>query len=204
MKYLRNIIISFGLFMLVAAFATSCSQIGGTHGPLRYVTTVAGTQGEFGETFGVAYANGFLFVTDGQKGESRWFIPGNGEIITRTGLDTPSGICVARDGKPIVADSGRNAVYRVDKEPSLIAGIEGKRGTDDGAATSSTFNSPNGIACGEEKTFVADTYNDRIRVIENGNVRTIAGSTQGFQDGVSSMFDTPTGIAIWNDKLLVA
>ncbi|MEO6656025.1 MAG: hypothetical protein ABIO36_08065, partial [Pyrinomonadaceae bacterium] len=56
------------------------------------------------------------------------------------------------------------------------------------------------------KTYVADTYNDRIRVIENGMVATIAGSTNGYADGVGDQakFDTPSGVAIWQDKLLVA
>lgn len=189
---------------MTMAFATSCTYLRRTPEPLRYVVTVDGIKGDYKETFGIAFAKGFLYLTDGQSGEVHWFQPGDGEIFSRSNLDTPSGICISNDGKPIVTDSGRNAIYWLEKEPVLIAGTVGKRGADDGVSTAATFNGPTGVACHENKIYIADTYNDRIRVIENGNVRTIAGSTQGFQDGVSSMFDTPTGIAIWNDKLLVA
>jgi hypothetical protein len=59
----------------------------------------------------------------------------------------------------------------------------------------------------EDKIFVADTYNDKIRVVENGGVATLAGSEQGFADaenGFAAKFDTPCGLAIWRNKLIVA
>jgi sugar lactone lactonase YvrE len=50
------------------------------------------------------------------------------------------------------------------------------------------------------RVVVADTYNDRIRVIESdGTVRTLAGSERpGANDGVAdgASFATPTGIAL--------
>ncbi len=203
-KHLGNVKKAFIFVALATCFVTSCSYVRTTQEPLRYVTTIARTDARFGEAFGLVFSKQYLYVTDGQNGEVTWSIPGNGEIFTIKGLDTPSGICIADDGKSIIADSGRNAIYRVDIEPVLIAGIEGKRGADDGASPSATFNGPVGISCVGDKVIIADTYNDRIRVIENGNVRTLAGSAQGFQDGVAAMFDTPTGVAVWQDKVLVA
>jgi sugar lactone lactonase YvrE len=65
-----------------------------------------------------------------------------------------------------------------------------------------------GVAVSEDGTvFVADTYNDRIRVLKSGIVTTLAGGSRGFRDGNGehAQFDTPLGIAIWQkDKILVA
>ena len=83
----------------------------------------------------------------------------------------------------------------------------GGQGFADGDVASSLLNAPVGVAVAADgKIYVADTYNDRIRVIENGKVATIAGSQKGFADGLGegTKFDTPCGLAIWQDKLLVA
>lgn len=166
-----------------------------SEGVFTYVSTVAGTKGEFGETFGIASQGKELFVTDGDRGNLVIVNLTTNETKVARGLDTPSGICIGHDGKVIVADSGRSVIYRLDPSPTLVAGISGQRGLSDGGASSALFNSPVAVACGQDgKIFVADTYNDRIRVIENGNVSTLA--DQGF--------DTPTGLAVWRDKLLVA
>ena len=90
----------------------------------------------------------------------------------------------------------------------MIAGTENEKGFADGEAKSAKFNAPIGIAVSENgKIFVSDTYNDKIRVIENGQVSTLAGSVEGFADGVgnAAKFDTPMGIALTKDgKLIVA
>jgi hypothetical protein len=87
----------------------------------------------------------------------------------------------------------------------VIAGVDGKAGFSDGPANTALFNGPVGIAVGEnDRIFVADTYNDRIRVIENGVVSTFTGGIRGFRDGGEPQFDTPLGLAVWKDKILVA
>ena len=77
--------------------------------------------------------------------------------------------------------------------------IENKKGFADGKAEEALFNAPIGVTVFENKIYVADTYNDLIRVIENGEVKTIAGSIKGFEDGRISKLDTPIGLAIWTD-----
>ncbi|MFL6468635.1 MAG: hypothetical protein ACJ72Z_11825, partial [Pyrinomonadaceae bacterium] len=107
----------------------------------------------------------------------------------------------------IVADSGSNTIKSISAagEIRTIAGIDGSRGFADGPGSQAIFNGPIGIAIAEGgRIFVSDTYNDRIRVIENGRVSTLAGGVRGFRDGTDAQFDTPLGIAIWKDKLLVA
>src|SRR5262249_8360664 len=84
----------------------------------------------------------------------------------------------------------------------------GQSGFADGAADQARFNGATSVAVNKDGViFVADTYNDRIRAIEDGRVRTIAGGEPGFRDGrgAEARFDTPCGIAIGADgSLLVA
>lgn len=174
---------------------------------LKYVTTIAGLNGEIGEPFGVAVDGDKTYFSDGQNGKVVGLTK-SGETILTENFDTPSGIAFGYGeyGHLLVVDSARNAIYKLDPSPTLIAGGP-ERGSADGDAANARFNGPIGIAATTDgKVYVSDTYNDRIRLIENGKVSTIAGSSRGFADGVgsSAKFDTPTGLAVWGDKLLVA
>ena len=192
-----------------AAFICSCSYLESRVAILTNVSTFAGINGQIGEPFGIAIKDGLTYVSDGEGGKI-WQITSDGtSTVFASGLETPSAIAFNKNGDMLVADSGANAVKRIDKTGtiSLVAGVEGKAGFADGDLVAALFNAPIGIAIGEDgKIFVADTYNDRIRVIEDGKVTTLAGGDTGFADGVgiSAKFDTPCGIAIWNGKLLVA
>ncbi len=190
-------------------FFTSCWKNNSKAIPFAKVTTFAGISREFSEPFGLAANDGALYVSDGDQGKI-WRVTkaGNLEVLTYK-LDTPSAIAFDKKGDLIVADSGTQTIKKVLKtgEIELIAGVENQKGFADGDAKTALFNAPIGIAVLEDKIFVADTYNDKIRVIENGKVSTIAGSEQGFADGDSTQakFDTPCGLAIWKDgKVLVA
>ncbi len=176
--------------------------------PYRFVSTVAGTSGEFGEPFGIAVRGNDVFVSDGQN-DQIWRVSAGKATVFAAGLDTPSGIAFTKNGELIVADTGSHTIKSINAkgEVMIIAGVNGKQGFADSDAATALFNAPIGIAIGADgRVFVADTYNDRIRVIENGKVTTLAGSGKGYADGVGdkAKFDTPTGIAVWQDKLLVA
>ncbi|HEY8462308.1 MAG TPA: hypothetical protein VIM99_18110, partial [Blastocatellia bacterium] len=93
--------------------------------------------------------------------------------------------------------------------PALVAGAPGQSGFTDGPADQARFNGAIGVAVNKDGViFVADTYNDSIRAIENGRVRTIAGGGgPGFRDGrgPEAQFNAPCGIAVGADgSLLVA
>ncbi len=176
------------------------------------VQTFAGIKREFTEPFGLALdKNGTLFVSDGEQGKIlRVAMDGTVETVTDK-LQTPSAIAFDKDGFLIVADSGASVIKRVNTvngEVTILAGTENKKGFADGEAAQALFQAPIGIAVAEDgKIYVADTYNDRIRLVHNGQVSTIAGSEKGFADGVGTetKFDTPCGLTIWNDgSLLVA
>ncbi len=198
-----------GLIGLVLLFS-SCWKNESKLLPFAKVTTLAGINKEFGEPFGLAMKGGVLYVSDGEQGKI-WRVAKDEKLeVVTDKLDTPSAIAFDKNGDLIVADSGTHTIKKVKiggGEIELIAGVERQKGFADGDAKDALFNAPIGVAVLEDKIFVADTYNDKIRVIENGKVSTLAGSEQGFADGESNQakFDTPCGLIVWHDgKILIA
>lgn len=121
--------------------------------------------------------------------------------VVAENLATPSAIAIDEDGNLIVANTGAHTIVRINPETkivSTIAGQTGASGNVDGVTSQSRFNAPVGVAVGEDGSiFVADTYNDSIRVITpNGQVKTLAG-------GREAIFDTPCGIAAIKDGSLI-
>lgn len=166
------------------------------------VRTVYNPALRFGEPFGIAERDGEIFVSDGEAGKI-WRSADRQNFTVLSGeFDTPSAIAFDPNGDLIVADSGSHTIKKVNIKSGaaeIVAGAAGKFGFADGAAQSALFNAPVGVAVGRDgRIFVADTYNDKIRVIENGQVSTVAGSVQGFADGAgaTAKFDTPLGVAV--------
>ena len=188
------------------------------------LTTVAGdgvrghadgvpTKARFSDPFGVAIdAKGALYVADAGDTNRIRKIDAEGNVATLAGaFDTPSGIAVDKAGNVFVADTGANAIRKISPDGAMItlAG-DGVAGFRDGAAAAARFNGPIGVTADDKgNVYVADSYNDRIRVITpDGQVRTLAGGeAPGFADGqgASAAFDTPSGLAIdQHGALLVA
>ena len=100
-----------------------------------------------------------------------------------------------------MADTGNHAIRRIgiDGQVTTLAG--GEQGHADGPAAQARFDAPMGIAVDAQgQVYVADTFNDRIRVIgTDGNVRTLAGGDRpGLADGTgaTARFDTPVALAL--------
>jgi sugar lactone lactonase YvrE len=205
------------LLLVIATFIflfSGCAKEPSDYGVLEKVTTFAGLPKErgavIGEPFGLAFdTKGNLFISDGEAGKI-WQADAKGELkLVTDKLDTPSGLAFDKNGDLLVADPGSHTIKKVNVtsgDTSVVAGTENKFGFADGAAASALFNAPIGIAADDKgKIYVADTYNDRIRVIENGNVSTIAGGARGFADGGSAQaqFDTPCGITVTREGALL-
>lgn len=186
--------------------------------PFGKVVTLAGAGAKIGaqktlsDPFGVAVDGDDIYVTDGLGGSLyRVTLKGQIELITDQ-LDMPSHLAVAPDGSLIVANTGAHTIVKVDpesKQISVIAGTPNVSGNADGKGAEARFNAPIGVAVDEQGViYVADTYNDRVRVIAgDGLVKTLAGNTIGNADGqgTNAQFNTPCGIALWGkDELLVA
>ncbi len=173
------------------------------------------------EPFGVAAdEDGNIYFTESITGRVFRLAAGSYEnnlplqvSVVAENLETPSAIALDPDGNLIVANTGAHTIVRIDpktKSITVVAGQTGVSGDADGTVAEARFNAPVGVAVDEDGTiFVADTYNDRIRVItREGQVRTLAGGKEpGFADdfATAARFDTPCGIAIApNAALLVA
>jgi sugar lactone lactonase YvrE len=196
----------FALIIFGSCLFPACRALQRERKPINAVTTFAGFNERFGEPFGVATKDAAVYVSDGETGKIMRVENGLVSVFAE-GLDTPSHVALDANGDLIVADSGTHTIRRVkgDGKVETVAGTLNQSGFADGEANASLFNAPVGVAVFENKIFVADTYNDRIRVIENGRVSTLAGSAQGFADGAgsSAKFDTPSGIAATKDGNLI-
>lgn len=146
----------------------------------------------------LALANGILLVSDAASG-TIWRIDENGSSnrlpiepeYDRVGSNsmlgfTPAGLDMAPDGTLYVADSTHHRICAVSAggRMSVIAG--GANGYRDGPSQEALFRYPNDVAVtADGACYVADTVNDRIRVISpDGIVTTLAGSIYDFSDGM--------------------
>ena len=203
-------------------------------GWLARVTTIAGDgspivrdgkQSGFSDPFGVAIADdGTIYVADaGESNRIRKISP-DGNVSTLAGgsegfadgtgtsasFNTPSALALGPDGNLYVADTGNNRIRKITPtgQVSTVAG-DGTAGYVDGPAAKAQFNGPIGLAVSKAgDIYVADTYNDVIRMITTeGEVTTVAGGgTPGFAEGEQkvALFDTPSGIVVTDSSLIVA
>lgn len=120
----------------------------------------------------------------------------------------PVGLARGPAGELYVTDEGNHTVRKIalDRSVSTLAG-GGVSGFVDGPGSQARFYAPSGIAVDAVgKVYVADTGNNRIRVITtDGNVGTYAGTgTSGYFDGAAAFaqFQRPLGIAFGPDGTL--
>ncbi len=108
----------------------------------------------------------------------------------------PRGIAV--EGTTIyVADSGNHRIRVIDSGTvsTLTGGAEGYA---DGLRGAALFSSPSGVAISGAKIFIADTGNNRIRLIEGENVTTAAGSTNPATDNRGALDGPASAAQFWN------
>jgi O-antigen biosynthesis protein len=115
---------------------------------------------------------------------------GDDEPAIRAQLNTPDGVAIAPDGDLIVADSHNDRIRRVDKPTRIITTIAGSGEDgydgDEKPAVEAKLNTPNAVyATRNGDIYIADTLNNRIRVIDHatGLIHTVAGDGGTGGDG---------------------
>jgi len=122
---------------------------------------------------------------------------GDGSLATSASVGTVSGPVYDGAGNLYFADASR--IRRIDATTKIItsfAGSNGGFGGDDGLATAALLSSPEALAIGGGRLFVADSNNNRIRSIDLATniITTIAGS--GPEGGLSGTFDGDGNLAL--------
>ncbi|MBS0582296.1 MAG: gluconolaconase [Proteobacteria bacterium] len=175
------------------------------------------TQARWSDPWGIAIdARGVTYVADAGANNRIRRIAADGTVSplaggregfadgigTAAAFDAPSGLALDTAGNLYVADTGNHAIRKITPQGAVttLAGT-GTAGWRDGPAVQAQFDAPIGVAVDDAgMVYVADTYNDRIRVIGlDGVVSTLAGGdAPGYGDGVGTQasFDTPCALAI--------
>ena len=115
-------------------------------------------------------------------------------------FNSPSGIAVDSRGNLYVVDSENNKIRKIATDGTVSTFAGSTSGDADGTGASAQFDLPQGITIDSKgNLYVADTYNHKIRkILPNGLVSTLAGSSVGFADGTgaSAKFNLPFGVTI--------
>jgi hypothetical protein len=101
---------------------------------------------------------------------------------TNAELNAPCGVAVDFAGDIYIADTYNNRIHEVSNGViSTVAG-NGYLGLagDEGPTLNAELFWPEGVAVDSSNNlFIADTYNDRIRIVSNGGITTVAGLGSG-------------------------
>jgi hypothetical protein len=117
----------------------------------------------------------------------------------------PAGVATYVNGDLYVSDMQQHVIYKVPfgtMPPTVFVGTVNMSGLVNGAGPAARLDGPRGLALdANAHIFCADSLNNAIRVIDTlGNVTTLAGGSQGYQEGTGSAakFNLPTDVAVDN------
>jgi hypothetical protein len=136
-----------------------------------------------------------IFTGDG----SAQFFDGTG---TNSKFNFPAGIAYNASGIIYVADKNNHRIRAISTTTGAVTTLAGSGAASyaEGTGASAQFNYPTGIAVYGSDVYIADSNNNRIRVItSSGVVSTFAGQSSSGNtdgDGTNAKFNTPVGIAI--------
>lgn len=125
---------------------------------------------------------------------------------TKATFSRPTGIVSDDNGGLYVADSDNHLIRHISKTGVVTTYAGSSEGMSDGALRSAQFSDPTGLAYADGVLYVADTGNHRICKIVDGEVITVVGGVDGYEDGGVdvAMLSSPMGIAILDDALYIA
>ena len=118
-------------------------------------------------------------------------------------LQKPEGVAVDNSGNVYIADTGNNRVRMLSEGIiTTLAGQQGGGYIGDGSAAATELNAPAGLAVDAGgDLYIADTQNQRIRMISGGQISTVAGTGTAGATGdhgtsAAATLSSPTGIAL--------
>ncbi|TXN35209.1 hypothetical protein FVB32_11510 [Flagellimonas hymeniacidonis] len=161
-----------------------------------------------------AYGNIYVADTDSHRirkidlngtvstfsGSDKGFADGS---LTEAKFNKPTGLVIDSNGNIYVTDKDNNRIriITLDGKVNTLAGAS--RGDKDGLGADANFNSPTGIDVDVDgNLIVSDNGNHKIKMVTPfGMVTTIAGSDEGFADGIGNeaQFNFPFNLAVNKD-----
>jgi hypothetical protein len=130
---------------------------------------------------------------------------GDSGQATSATFASPSAVAYDASGNLYIADRD-NHVVRMVSPAGIVTTVAGTGqpgfGGDNGAATSAYLDSPSGVAVDASgNLYIADSHNQRVRIVSNGQITTVAGNgTAGFVgDGSSATaaeLSLPNAVAV--------
>ncbi len=143
---------------------------------------------------------------------------------TKSRFDRPMGLATMSDGSILVADANNNLIRKIDTKGNVSTFAGSDEGDRLGSDSRAQFREPTDVWCDEnDVVYVADTGNNRICKIENGEVSLVSGKSTfddggtpnddfddayvgGFQNGnlESAMFSGPMGVYSIGDTIYVS
>lgn len=191
----------------------------------RFNNSGKGTQVALNSPWDILYYKGLLYVAmagfhqiwtvNPQTLFTQPFAGSGHENITDGSAQTaalaqPSGL--ATDGKFLyVADSEVSGIRQINLDTGDVETIVGRGlfefGDVDGNGKDVRLQHPLGVTWADGRLFVADTYNNKIKVIHPTlkSADTFAGKgEEGSADGIEATFDEPGGLSFAEGKLYVA
>ena len=208
--------ITIGLIDVIEAL-TASTFAGSTEGYVDGDISIA----TFNRPTGIATdAAGNIYVTEYGNHTVRKITPA-GQVSTLVGgfngfadgtgtdakLFRPTDIIMGVDGFLYVADSWNNRIRKVSLAGVVTTFAGGSSGFVDGMGNAAKFNKPSGLTTDADgNIYVADLENQSIRKITTaGVVSTLAGGTEGYNNGTgsSAQFKDPRAIVLSNNNELM-
>lgn len=176
-----------------------------------------------------SHPNGIIFTKEGllvaDSGNNAIRLIKNGTVYTYAGanqagskdakrldarFNKPSGLAIDPQGNIYISDTLNHTIRKIDKNGivTTVAGAAGIAGFVDGDAKAARLCEPMGLAYFDNGLYIADSGNQRIRLLKEGKLTSIAGGGEtkyentyffegDFADGkaVEARFNDPQGLA---------